>query len=117
MEPRGSHQHVRLRGCAGDLWMRVQEPHKLPTPTSKARPDGEHSRTSARCMVKGEAEVRLGWSVGSKPPTWTKLDSSIRVPREHHHGDLTSFPRISGEVQTPRCHLRSTWREEGMDGF
>ena len=76
--------------------MRVQELHKLPTPTSKARPHGEHSRTSARSMVKGEAEVRLGWSVGSKTPTWTKPDSSIRVPGEHHYGDLTSFPRISG---------------------
>ena len=78
----------------------------------QAKARGRTQQNSARSTVKGKAEVRLGWSVRSKPPTWTKLDQQQpgtrgSSPQQPDHPSPESRGLI---VQTPRCHLRSGWR-------
>ena len=112
MEPGGSHQYVRLRGACRRPLNESSRAPQTPHAYLQAKARWRTEQSSARSMVKGKAEVRLGWSVGSKPPTWTKLDQQQPGTRgaSPQQPDRPSPESRGLIVQTSRCHLRSRWR-------
>lgn len=128
MEPRGFYLYVRRSGTQQTAgWDNGKGWGDTQIPTCLLRPDGQHSRNSARPMMKINVVVRLGWSIRAKPPTSRSAMTAsrwsiIQVGKEHHrrdqkaqrfHTDLPSFSLVPQGliIQTQRC-----WGGEGNKG-
>ena len=119
MEPRGSHLCVKPRG-ARDRWRRIWEPATGP----QLRPDGAHSRNSARSISYTRLECKdqvtnldqAERANGRPPAPWWPVGrmrsyqaaGELRCGHQKIVCRYTLFsPVLQGLiVQTQRCHLR-----------